>query len=444
MGIYFGTDGIRGVVNEFLTYEIAFKCGNALASTKKHAKIIIGGDTRSSRDYLISALTSGAISAGGKVIDIGICTTPGIAYITKNSDADFGIVISASHNPPQFNGIKIFDSNGIKLSEEKEDELERKFVKTKFESINFGNYRQEKKLTRLYEDYLVSTCNVSLKSLKIIVDASNGGGFQIAPRVFRKLGAKVTAIHCKNLGDKINENCGSTHPEDLARTVKARKADIGFAYDGDADRLIACDEKGNIVDGDSILYILAKYLFNQNKLNSNTIVATVQTNKGIEEELNSIGINVIRTNVGDKYVIEKMNEIGLNLGGEKSGHIILKDNASTGDGILASIKLAEILVQTKKKLSALTLKKMYPQCEIDCIVSNKSFILSHPLLLEKINSVKNTLESQGRLVIRASGTEPKIRIMVETKDKRLAKKYAKELAKIVMKLEEENLKNHGE
>lgn len=445
MGIYFGTDGIRGIVNKSLTYNLAFKCGNTLASSKPRTKIVIGGDTRTSRNYITSAFASGAMSAGAEIIDIGICTTPGIAHITKSTNADFGVVVSASHNPPEYNGIKIFNCNGIKLGDKEEEDLERKFIyEITSDYLNIGTFCSDEKLVKIYEDYLASCCNAPLNNLKILIDCSNGASYKIAPRVFRKLGAKVTTINCTNSGENINNNCGSTHPRSLMDGMKKYKADIGFAYDGDADRLIACDEKGNIIDGDILIFVLAKYLKSLNILAKNTVVGTTHTNKGLEEDLQTAGIQLLRANIGDKYVIEKMNECNLNLGGEKSGHIILNDYISTGDGILASIKISEILARTKKKFSTLCKVHLYPQCNIDCIVSDKVKILNHFRLIDAIEHIKAKLGEDGRLLVRASGTEEKIRIMVETKSQKLSKKYAKAIEKIVMELEKSNAKNVGE
>lgn len=430
MGIYFGTDGIRGVVNEFLTADLAFKCGNAVA--EKGQKIVIGGDTRTTREFLTSSFSSGVMSAGANIVDIGVCTTPGISYITKTLKMDYGVVVSASHNPPQYNGIKIFDSTGVKLGDDREDALERKFVRQKHNAFpDIGRYSQKFSFVRLYENYLVSVADCNLKGFKILLDCANGASYKIAPRVFRELGAEVIAVHCKNDGEKINQKCGSTCPEEMARLVKKYGADAGFSFDGDADRIIACDENGEIIDGDVIIFMLAKYLKQQGMLRDNKVVGTRHTNKGLEEDLKNEGINLIRTDIGDKYVIAKMEEENLSLGGEKSGHIIFRDYASTGDGILTGIKLAEMLKKSGKKLSELSLVHLYPQANIDCIVTDKMKIINNGLLTSKIEEVEKALGDSARVMVRVSGTEPKIRIMVECKDEDVALKCAKEIENVV-------------
>lgn len=441
---YFGTDGIRGIVNKDLTHDIAFRCGNALAQSKKNAKILIGGDTRNSRDYIISSFVSGAIIGGAEVTNIGICTTPGISYITAHSDFDYGVVISASHNPPEFNGIKIFDTNGIKLSDIAEEKLESKFNSITYKSNKYiGKYYHNTKIVNKYINYLVSCCSEQLSDICIVIDTSNGASYKIAPKVFRTLGAKVICINNKDDGDKINKMCGATHPQTLSSYIKKHHADIGFAFDGDADRIIACDEMGNIIDGDIILFTLAKYLKSIGKLHGDSVVATVQTNQGLKEQLQNENINLIRTKVGDKYVIEKMNELNINLGGEKSGHIILKDYISTGDGILTALKLCEILIKTGTKFSSLTHVDLYPQFEINYKTINKDIIMANNLLSRKIAEIEKLLNTNGRVIVRKSGTEPKIRIMVESKDKYQCKKFAKEIEKIIKDIDE-NIKSNGE
>ena len=310
MSIYFGTDGIRGIVGDNLTYNLAFKCGNALSKGLHSPNIIIGSDTRKSASYITTAFAGGAMSAGGNIIDIGVCPTAGIAYIAKTLKASFGVVISASHNPPEYNGIKIFDDNGVKLGDKREELLEKDFVREVYVN-NLGSYKQDFSLTKLYENYLISTCDCCLKNLKIVLDGSNGAAYKIAPNVFKKLGAKVISINCKNDGDKINKNCGSTCPENLSKVVNKFNADMGFAFDGDADRIIACDENGNILDGDIIIYILSKYLKWQDKLKDNTVVGTKHTNMGIQKCLENDEIKLVRTDIGDKYVIAKMEEDNL-------------------------------------------------------------------------------------------------------------------------------------
>ena len=436
MGIFFGTDGIRGIVNQDLTYSVAFKCGNAVGSAKLNPTIIIGGDTRPTRSFLTSACACGAMSAGAKIIDIGVCPTAGIAYITKTTHADFGMVISASHNPAEYNGIKIFDTNGVKLSDKKEEMLERKFLhETHNNYDDLGTYTQDFSLVKLYQDYLVGCCECSLKGLTILLDGSNGASHRIAPAVFRQLGAKVIATHCQDNGEKINNKCGSLYPETLSKAVKRYKADMGFAFDGDSDRIIACDEQGNILDGDMIIYILAKYLKSKGQLAKNTVVGTRHTNMGLEKSLNNNGISLIRTDIGDKYVIGKIEEENLSLGGEKSGHIIFRELATTGDGILAGIKIAEVIKKSGLKLSQLCDFYLYPQVNIDCIVKDKMRIMNSEYVQSIINAQEKFLGDDYRIMVRMSGTESKIRIMVESSDARKCNISAKEIENAVKQID---------
>ena len=438
MAIFFGTDGIRGVVNDSLTFELANKCGNALASSSEKPTIIIGGDTRVTGSYLTCGFAGGAMAAGAKVIDIGVCPTAGIAYITKKYGAKFGVVVSASHNPAEYNGIKIFDENGFKLGDKKEENLERKFINqinNKFPNI--GTYTQDFSLTKMYEEYLVSCCKTSLNGLTILLDGSNGAAHKIAPAVFRSLGAKVIATHCRPDGEHINDKCGSMHPEVLSKAVKKYKADMGFAFDGDSDRIIACDENGTLIDGDIIIFMLAKYLKQQGKLVKNVVVGTRHTNMGLEKDLNKEGISLLRTDIGDKYVIAKIEEEELSLGGEKSGHIIFRDFSTTGDGVLTGIKIAEMVKTMGKKLSELSKTNLYPQCNIDCVVSDKIHIMNSGALADEINKQENLLGSGARIMVRYSGTEPKIRIMVECENEELAISSAKQIEKVVFEIDKQ-------
>lgn len=458
MSDYFGTDGIRGVVNKFLTLDLVFNCGCALAKkanedfknntckdyidnqallkfkTKKPL-IVIGGDTRTSRQLITLAFSCGAISAGVNVVDVGICPTAGIAYITKQIQADFGVVISASHNPPQYNGIKIFNSNGVKLSQKEETRLEKDFFKLKpLFWAKTGEYKQKPSLTSIYTKYLTSICKRDLMGLNVVLDCANGASYNIATKVFKSLGARVTKCCCKDDGKNINNKCGAVYPKCLSNMVKKHNADMGFAFDGDADRLIACDEQGNILDGDILVFTLAKYFKNLNMISKNTVVGTTQTNSGLECDLNRQGIKLVRTEVGDKYIIEKLNQSKLNLGGEKSGHIILKDFADSADGILAAVKLAEIVAAKNKSLSQISKVKLYPQININCTVKYKQKIINDKQLKKAILSQQKLLGNKGRIIVRCSGTEPKIRIMVEGQDKKLIKIIAINIKNIVKKL----------
>ncbi len=439
MAVFFGTDGIRGEVNNFLTLDLACKCGNAVARSKTNPLILIGEDTRVTGSFLATSFACGALTAGANVIDIGVCTTPGIAFLTRIVKADYSVAVSASHNSAEYNGIKIFDEDGFKLGDKKEEELERKFINQKNCTFqNIGTYKQDFSLVKKYEEYLISTCESSLKGLTILLDGSNGAAYKIAPSVFRALGAKVIATHCKNDGLHINDNCGSMHSEVMSKAVKKYKADMGFAFDGDADRIIACDSEGNIIDGDVIIFMLAKYLKNKGKLAKNTIVGTRHTNMGLEKDLNSEGISLLRTDIGDKYVIAKMEEKQLSLGGEKSGHVIFRDYATTGDGVLTGIKLAEMVKMTGKTLKELSKATLYPQCNIDCKVLDKVKVINSEKLSKEIDLQEKKLGGNARIMVRVSGTEPKVRIMVECQDDNLAYESANKIAEVVFEIDKES------
>lgn len=437
MGLFFGTDGLRGIVNEDLTFSLAYKVGNALGSLCSGAKILVGRDTRISGSYLTLALASGAMSAGADVMDVGVIPTAGIAYLTRVGNYDYGVVISASHNSGEYNGIKIFDRFGYKLSDKEEERVERCFIHDKTNAYpNIGNYTQDLLLSKRYVDFLTKS-GKDLSGLKIVLDGSNGASGRIAPAVFRKLNASVVASCCSMDGSKINEGCGSLFPQKLIARVNRYKADVGFAFDGDADRLIAIDEKGGIIDGDMVIYILAKYLKSKGKLNGNTVVGTSHTNMAIEEALKKDGINFLRTDIGDKYVLAKLVEQNLSLGGEQSGHVILKNMATTGDGILTAIAVASLLSETGKKASELFDIKLYPQVNRNVIVKDKLRIINNEEFASAVSKLQNALDGKGRLMVRASGTEPKIRIMVESADETVNKEYADILQELIVKKDSE-------
>lgn len=432
MSVFFGTDGIRGIVNDSLTFDLSYKLGNALSQNISSPKVVIGRDTRTTGEYLTLALSGGVLSGGGDVVDIGVCTTPGIAYITKKIGADYGVVVSASHNPPQYNGLKVFDSNGVKLGDKKEEELERKFINNiTYSEDKICGYKQNFNYVKMYIDYLCESCKESLSGMTIVLDGSNGATYKIAPEVFRRLGAKVIAVNCRNRGRDINNNCGSLFPQVLSKLVKRYNADVGFAFDGDGDRIIASDEEGNIIDGDNIIYLLAKHMKREGLLIDNCVVGTRHTNIGIEKALNEYGINLIRVDIGDKYVCAKMSELGLSLGGEKSGHIIIKDYLMTGDGILAGIKICEMMKSTGMKLSSLNDVLLLPQTNIDCVVSDKMRVINNETLSKVIVDQEKCLGEDYRIMVRVSGTENKIRIMVEGIDEKQTILSANKIKKIV-------------
>ena len=439
MGLYFGTDGLRGKVNEDLTFDIAYKIGNALATLKENPLIIIGSDTRISNTYLAVGLAGGAMSSGGRVIDAGVVPTAGVAYLTKKLGADYGVVISASHNSGEYNGIKVFNSQGYKLGDKEEERIERCFIHTKINEFpNIGKYTQDFTLIKKYRDFLISCSKNSLKGKTIVLDCAHGASHRIAPEVFRRLGASVIASHSTDEGLNINRDCGALYPDELRRRVIRYKADMGFAFDGDSDRLIAVDEKANVIDGDMIICALAKYLKNNQKLNKNVAVGTSHTNMAIEDDLKNNGIKLVRTDIGDKYVLAKMLEDDLSIGGEQSGHVILKDLTTTGDGILTAIIIANMLIEENKTMSEIFNVKLYPQTNVNVIVEDKFRITNNEELLTAFAKYNSLLAGKGRLLIRASGTEPKIRVMVESKDKNLNDDIAKDIIKIIKRIDVDN------
>lgn len=438
MSVFFGTDGLRGVVGEELTYDIAFKCGNSLSQNMHGGRVLIGRDTRVTGSFLVSALACGLLSGGVDVVDAGIIPTAAVAYLTKSFKFDYGISITASHNPMQYNGIKIFSLKGEKLQDKEEEKIERGFIKSKHVSAEkIGLYVQKTNLRKHYIDYLVNTISGSLSGLKVVLDASNGASYSIAPEVFRKLGAKVIKTSCMNNGLKINDKCGSLHPERLAKKVKQYGADMGFAFDGDADRLMAVSEKGKIIDGDMILYALALVFKQRGMLVNNAVVGTSQTNMGIELSLKEKGIKLLRADVGDKYVANLLNKNGLVLGGEQSGHIIIKKFMQTGDGILTAILLAHFCKKSGKPLSEFCKVKVFPQVNKDIVVKEKLRILGSEPLLTAITNAQQELAGLGRVLVRASGTEPKIRIMVESENIVASQSLANYLLNTIEKLEAE-------
>lgn len=432
---YFGTDGIRGIANEFLTGKLAFRAGNAVAQLGTRPLILVGRDTRISGDMLALSFAGGALSAGATVFDLGIIPTAGVAYCTKLLNADFGVVISASHNPAAFNGIKLFDCRGYKLSEETERAIEHNMNASRLvENAQIGKYVQKFQFTDLYVSD-VASAGKPLDRLKVVLDCANGGAYKVAPAVFKRLGAEVTAINTGKSGFDINDNAGALHPEVLAEIVREEEADVGFAYDGDADRLIAVDEAGEIVDGDRILYLLARDYNRKGKLVNRLVVGTSHTNMGIQVALKEEAIELIRSDVGDKYVIEMMNKTGAVLGGEQSGHIILGDLATTGDGILTSVRVASLLKETGAPLSALAEVALFPQANLNIRVKDKLRVLNDESLAGFLADERERLGEGGRIVIRASGTEPVIRVLVETAEREQSDRIAHRIARAVEELE---------
>ena len=403
----FGTDGMRGLAYEELSEKVAFEVGNALGRIKQNAKVLIGRDTRSSGVDLSAAFIEGLLTAGGNAMDVGIMPTAGVAYLTKKHGCDFGIVISASHNPPQYNGIKVFDRDGYKVSKDVEKLIESNLgkdscIREKGERNKYPNGEQE------YADFLIEK-GVNLAGMKILLDCSNGAACRIAPQVFRALGAEVAAINIDEDGRYINDNCGAVNAHMLCD--KAKDFDVTFSFDGDSDRLIALDEQGNIVDGDKNLYILGKYLNSKGMLKGD-IVGTVMTNMGIEKAITDMGADFVREDVGDKYILRRLLSDGGILGGEGSGHTIILSESSTGDGIQTAVILAKIIKESDKKLSQLAKLEIFPQVIESVEVKDKSIATSQSVS-DAVREVEDNLRGEGRVVLRASGTENKIRIMVE-------------------------------
>ncbi|MFO7636523.1 MAG: phosphoglucosamine mutase [Clostridia bacterium] len=424
----FGTDGVRGIANLELTSDLAFRLGQAgahvLAGKLNHAPtVIVGTDTRVSCDMLFCALAAGLCSVGANVVKVGVIPTPGIAYLTRKHGADAGVVISASHNSYEFNGIKFFDSRGYKLADEVENAIEAVItggvpLPHKM-NREIGRVLEKPEYLEDYKDFLFSQFEANLSGWEIFLDCANGAASGIAPDVFRRAGALVHAISDKPDGFNINEECGSTHPEKMSEVVRDSNARAGFAYDGDADRLIAFSGDGQPIDGDMILSALALHMKKQGRLRHNRIVTTVMSNIGLDKMAGENDIEVVRTRVGDRYVIEEMLRSGSNLGGEQSGHIILTDCNTTGDGILTSIKLISML--ELEHMSPEDIREMmtvYPQITRNARVGNgnKEKFFEDMVLMDMCRELDEILKGEGRVIIRPSGTEPVIRVMMEGRD----------------------------
>lgn len=441
MGKLFGTDGIRGLANRELTPEMAYRIGRigatVLAGQSKSApEMLVARDTRLSGEMLESALVAGLTSAGAKVHLAGVMSTPAAAFLTRQLGACGGVMISASHNPFEDNGIKFFNHAGFKLPDETEEEMERLYFSDgdHMPRPTGGSVGRVFKLDAVsrYLDYLCSTVPVRFDGLNVVLDCANGAAYQLAPELFLSLGATVRAINTSPDGTNINKNCGSTHPGEVAEAVRAAGADVGFTFDGDADRVLAVDGNGSLVDGDAIMTILAVHLREQNRLNHDTLVATVMSNMGLEIAAEQNGINLRRTKVGDRYVLEEMLAGGYNLGGEQSGHIILLDFNTTGDGLLTALQLASVMMQKGRSLSELaSLFTRYPQVLVNCRVARKDGLDTNPRIREATAQVEKRLAGRGRVLIRPSGTEPLVRVMLEGPNEEELHTMANELAGII-------------
>lgn len=435
MGKYFGTDGFRGEANVKLTVEHAFKVGRFLGWYYKkdghRPQIVIGKDTRRSSYMFEYSLVAGLTASGADVSLLHVTTTPSVSYVVRTEGFDCGIMISASHNPFYDNGIKIIDRNGQKMDAVVEAKIEQ-YIDGEIEELPLAKKEEigcatDHSLGRnRYIGYLVSLPTRSFKHKKVGLDCSNGSASTIAKSVFDALGAKTYVIHAEPDGTNINTNCGSTHIESLQKFVVDNDLDVGFAYDGDADRCLAVDENGNLIDGDLILYICGKYMKENGKLPNDTIVTTVMSNLGLYKACDREGMKYEKTAVGDKYVYENMVQNGHSLGGEQSGHIIFSKHATTGDGILTSLKLMEVMLEKKTTLGTLASEvKIYPQLLENLRVTDKEIVLNHPEVIAAEKAVEEALGDNGRILVRASGTEPLLRVMVEAETQELCEKHVK-------------------
>lgn len=440
MGKLFGTDGIRGIVGEDLTHDLAMKIGEAAAYVlggKKDLVVLIGRDTRISGQMLSSALSAGFMSQGAKVIDLGVVPTPAVSYLVKKYNASMGAMISASHNPSEYNGIKLFDGEGFKLPDAVENEIEKYLLGKAVPTTNFvGTYEVCDTAVEDYVNHIVDTAGKINKDLKIVVDCAYGSASATAPLLFNQLGLDATFMNFEYDGFNINDNAGSTHLEGLIKMVKKEKADVGIAYDGDADRCLMIDEDGYEVDGDQIMAISALSLKKKKKLTNNTLVGTVMSNLGLIKFCEANDIDFVATKVGDRYVLEKMLECNYIIGGEQSGHVIFKNFANTGDGELTSIQVLGMLSDSKGSMSSLaSIMKKYPQVLINVKVREeaKGQYENDQQVTDAINEVEKELAGEGRVLIRASGTEALIRVMIEGLDQDDINKKAKKIADVIKK-----------
>lgn len=444
MGKYFGTDGVRGVANEELTPELAYKIGRVsgtvFAKDGEKAKVMIGRDPRVSGQMFEAALIAGYLSVGTEVMRLGVISTPGVAYLTKTMNAELGVMISASHNPMEDNGIKLFGPTGFKLTDSEEAEIEKLLDAEDDLARPVGgdigvvnNYFEG---SQKYLSYLKETVDNDFSGVSIALDCAHGSTSSLAPHLFADFEADIFTMGNTPTGLNINENVGSTHPEKLQALVVEKEADIGLAFDGDGDRLIAVDELGNLVDGDQIMFICAKYLNDQEGLNKNTIVSTIMSNIGFYKALEEHGVSSVKTSVGDRYVMEEMRANGYNLGGEQSGHIIFLDHSTGGDGMLSGIQLVNIMKETGKKLSELASEmKVYPQVLVNVEVADKESVLNNVELTEAIEAAELDLGNSGRVLVRPSGTESLVRVMVEAESEEVCHEHIDRLVNIVKAME---------
>ncbi|MFT8315883.1 MAG: phosphoglucosamine mutase [Clostridium sp.] len=443
MSRMFGTDGVRGIANCELTPEIAYSLGRAgayvLSKGSHKPRILVGTDTRISKDMLESAIVSGILSVGAEAVCVGVIPTPAIAYLTRKYKLDAGVVISASHNPVEYNGIKFFNSQGYKLSDELEDKIQG-VIENNCKDIpspsgeNLGRKVIEDSALEDYMEFAKSTINCDLKGMRIALDCANGASYKTSVKTFRDLGAEIVVINNDPDGININKCCGSTHPEELMEYVVKKKCDLGLAFDGDADRCLAVDEKGNLIDGDFIMAICGKHFKENGKLNENVVVVTVMSNMGLFISLDKENINTVKTKVGDRYVLEEMLKQGYKLGGEQSGHIIFLDYNTTGDGLVTGLQLSAIVKNSSNTLSELaSMMKKLPQVLANATIPNnkKNIYKEDAEIVNEIKKIEKKLDGTGRVLIRPSGTEPLVRVMLEGENQAELDEMAHSLAKLI-------------
>lgn len=447
MARLFGTDGVRGVANDELTPLLAMRLGQAgayvLTKEMEHKPtIMVGCDTRISGDMLANALMAGVCSVGANAVYVGVVPTPAVAYLTRKYKVDAGVVISASHNPVEFNGIKFFDGNGYKLPDAMEDEIEE-VIKSDMRGVVFptgasvGKIKYRTDAREEYINHAMKAVPADLRGMKIVVDCAEGASYYTSIETFKEMGAEVVSLHTSPDGTNINANCGSTHMEELMARVVYENAHVGLAFDGDADRLLAVDENGKMVDGDEIMAIIGNFMKEKGILNQNTIVATIMSNLGFFLMGKEKKIKIDQTKVGDRYVLERMKEIGANLGGEQSGHIIFLDENTTGDGLLSALHLLQVMKETDQPLSELAkVMEVLPQALINAPVPNhkKEKFMEYPEIAEAIEEISRKFAGEGRVLIRPSGTEPKVRVMIEGKDQEQITIEARKLADLIQNI----------
>jgi phosphoglucosamine mutase len=435
----FGTDGIRGVAGEYpldpaTVYAFGVALGEDAARFTASPEILIGADTRESGTWIAELVSGGLQSRGARVRSAGVITTPGIAYLTRTGDFTAGVMISASHNPYRDNGLKVFGHSGFKLPDSEEHEIEQQILRLVDQGVTPqpAVLQAEEELDRKYLEFLLSTLNTRLDGLRLVIDCGNGASYRLAPELFRRAGAEITSFGCDPNGRNINLNCGALHVESLREAVLSRGADLGVAFDGDADRAIFVAASGKIVDGDSVLLACGRALHAKDRLPNATVVATVMSNLGLEKALEASGIRMLRTPVGDKYVLEEMVRIGAALGGEQSGHVIFREYATTGDGMLTALRLFEIVKQAGVGLDELTADlKVYPQRLVNVRVREKKRLEDVPAVAEEIRRVELAFAGTGRVLVRFSGTEPLARVMVEGPDLEQVESYSARIAEAI-------------